>query len=188
MKWDTISASLWHSGQSSVRVLLARDVANIFKSVLSLVYRRRMSGFRISFIYSGTTYSFDRICLVANRVDDAIEFLQTWMNWSFRRFLKNLCDWPQVTDGSYQISPSPFDVNKNFILCIYWWFSLTLNWKHLFNSTLLVPLNNRIQYLTHKANALCDIGNLANSPYKHVLLEYLLTFKAFFMNEVCTRS
>ena len=34
-----------------------------------------MSGFCISFIYLGTTYSFDRICLVANRVDDAMEFL-----------------------------------------------------------------------------------------------------------------
>ena len=141
-----------------------------------------------------------------------MEFIQTWMNWSVRRFLKSLCDWPQVTGGSYQISPSPFDVNKNFILCIHWWFSLTLNWKHLlnstllvpfdvnknfilcihwwfsltlnwkhlFNSTLLMPLYNRIQYFTHKAHALCDIGNLANFPYKHVLLEYLLTFKAFF--------
>ena len=77
MKWDTVSGSLLHSGQSSVRFLLARDVANIFKSVLSLVNRRRMSGFRISFIYLGTTYSFDRICLVANRVNDAVEFLQT---------------------------------------------------------------------------------------------------------------
>ena len=180
MKWDTVSGSLLHSGQSSVRFLLARDVANIFKSVLSPVKRRRMSGFRISFTYVGTTYSFDRICLVANRVDDAMEFLQTWMNWSFRRFLKSLRDWPQVTGGSYQISPIPFDVNKDFIRCIYWWFSLTLNWKHLFNSTLFVPLYNRIQYFTHKAHVLCDIGNLANSPYKHVLLECLLTFKAFF--------
>ena len=77
MKWDTVSGSLLHSGQSSVRFLLARDVANILKSVLSLVNRRRMSGFRISFIYLGTTYSFDGICLVANRVDDAMEFLQT---------------------------------------------------------------------------------------------------------------
>ena len=88
MKWDTVSGSLWHSGQSSLGFLLARDVANIFKSVLSLVYRRRMSGFRSSFIYLGTTYSFDKICLVANRVDDAMEFLQTWMNWSFRRFYR----------------------------------------------------------------------------------------------------
>ena len=72
--------------------LLARDVANIFKSVLSLLYRRRMSGFRVPFIYVGTTYSFDRICLVTNRVDGAMKFLQTWMNWSFRRFLKCLCD------------------------------------------------------------------------------------------------
>ena len=73
MKWDTVSGSLLHSGQSSVRFLLARDVANIFKSVLSLVNRRRMSGFRTSVIYLGTTYSFDRICLVAKRVEDAME-------------------------------------------------------------------------------------------------------------------
>ena len=80
MKWDTVSGSLWHYGQSSARFSLARDVANIFKSILSIVYRRRMSRFRISFMYAGTTYSFDRICLVEKRADDGMEFLQTWMN------------------------------------------------------------------------------------------------------------
>ena len=43
MKLATVSASLWHSGQHSDHVLLARDVYNILKSVFNLVYRRRIS-------------------------------------------------------------------------------------------------------------------------------------------------
>ena len=89
--------------QNSVRIFLTRDVDNIYISVLSIVYRRRISGFRITFMYVGTTYSFDRTCLVANRVDDAMEFLQAWINRSFRRFLK---EFVRLTTGHWWVAPN----------------------------------------------------------------------------------
>ena len=43
-----------------------------------------------------------------------------------------------------------------------------------------MTLYNQVQYLTHKAHALCDNGSVANCPHRHVLLEYLLSFKGLF--------
>ena len=116
------------------------------------------------FIYVLWNYIFIRIYTCGKWCRRRFGAPQVWINWSLRRFLKSLWDRSYDTGGSHQTGPSPLDVNKNFILCIHWWFSLTLNRKHLLNSTLLVPLYNRIHYLTHKTHALCDHGNLANSP------------------------
>ena len=57
---------------------------------------------------------------------------------------------------------------------------IVANWKHSFTNTLLMTLYNQTLYLTHKDHALCDNGSVANCPHRHVLLEYLLSFKGLF--------
>ena len=77
-KCDTVSDSVLHFGHIRDCFLLARQVDNTLRSVLNLVYISLMSGFLITFIYSGNWKATDNSRLVVKRLDEEIALCRSY--------------------------------------------------------------------------------------------------------------